>query len=80
MKRLIMAVVMRVKPAPGGSNAGGCEPPTSPADVRARSRAAHPVTPPAFALRLGRRIERELHYNFTVGPPLHRRDDQDAPA
>src|SRR5215813_12645014 len=30
MKRLIMAAVMRVKPARGGSNAGGCEPPTSP--------------------------------------------------
>ena len=31
MKRLIMAAVMRVKPARGGSNAGGCEPPTSSA-------------------------------------------------
>src|SRR5215471_19620708 len=30
MKRLIMAAVMRVKPARGGSNAGGCELPTSP--------------------------------------------------
>src|SRR5262245_21885119 len=30
MKRLVMAAVMRVKPARGGSNAGGCEPPTSP--------------------------------------------------
>jgi outer membrane autotransporter protein len=29
MKRLVMAAVMRVKPARGGSNAGGCEPPTS---------------------------------------------------
>ena len=31
MKRLIMAAVMRVEPARGGSNAGGCEPPTSSA-------------------------------------------------
>src|SRR5262245_1973889 len=31
MKRLIMTAVMRVKPARGGSNAGGCEPPTSSA-------------------------------------------------
>ena len=29
MKRPVMAAVMRVKPARGGSNAGGCEPPTS---------------------------------------------------
>jgi hypothetical protein len=29
MKRLVMAAVMRVKPARGGSNAGGCGPPTS---------------------------------------------------
>ena len=29
MKRLVMADVMRVKPARGGSNAGGCGPPTS---------------------------------------------------
>src|SRR5262245_16154822 len=31
MKRLIMATVMRVEPVRGGSNAGGCEPPTSSA-------------------------------------------------
>src|SRR5215510_9138889 len=31
MKRLIMAIVMRVEPVRGGSNAGGCEPPTSSA-------------------------------------------------
>src|SRR5262252_10659566 len=30
MKRLIMAAVMRVKPARGGSNAAGCESPASP--------------------------------------------------
>jgi hypothetical protein len=29
MKRLVMATVRRVKPARGGSNAGGCEPRTS---------------------------------------------------
>jgi len=29
MKHLVMADVMRVKPVRGGSNAGGCEPPTS---------------------------------------------------
>jgi hypothetical protein len=34
MKRLVMAAVTRVKPARGGSNAGGCEPPPTSSDRR----------------------------------------------